>query len=132
MLKLYHRGGNVTFSGGKYPGGQEKSLSVCVLFCCTFFGWSTPPPPWGHTCTTTPMHRPGTAPPFSCHMRTSSIAHHHSSFLTHPSSFLLHLLVCLPKRRKNVTTLLPLYFWNFGNPFVYGLSTTFGVIQQGF
>ena len=122
----------VPFSGGKYPGGQEKSLSVCTFFCRTCFGWSTPPPLWGHICVTPPVHRPDTAPPFSRHIRTSSITHHHSSFLTHPSSFLPYLPMYVPKKRKNVTTLLPLYFWNVGNPFVYGLSATFGVIQQGF
>ena len=132
MLKLYHRGEHVTFSGGKYPGGQEKSLSVCVLFYCTFFGWSTPPPPWCHICVTPPVHRPDTAPPFSCHMRTSPFLLHHSSLIHLPSSFLLHPLVSVPKRRKKVTTLLPLYFWNVGNPSVYGLFATFGVIQQGF
>ena len=92
------------------PGGQEKSLSVCAFFCRTFFGWSIPPPPWGHTCTTTPVHRPDTAPPFSRHMhqRTRHIGHRPSSFIHHHSSFIP--LVCLPKRRKKcyhfVTSLL--------------------------
>ena len=44
---LNYRGVNVTFSGGKYPRGQKKRMSVCTFLCCTSFGWSTPPPPWG-------------------------------------------------------------------------------------
>ena len=123
---------NVTFSGGKYPGGQEKSLSVCVLFCCTFARWSTPPPLWGHTCTTTPVHRLDTAPPFI--MPHAHIVHRPSYLIPHTSSLIIPpSSPCLSsKKKKNVTTLLPLYFWNVGNPFVYGLSTTFVVIQQGF
>ena len=82
-------------------------MSVCGLFCCTFFGWSIPPPLW--------------------------VALARSPCVLQPSR--VHLSCALPVLatcRICVTKTLPIYGLPLANPFIYRPSRMAVVIHGGF
>lgn len=82
-------------------------MSVCGLFCCTFFGWSIPPPLWVALARSTCVLRP------SC-VRLSCV----------PPAIATY--------RICVTKTLPIYGQPCANPFIYRPSRMVVVIHGGF